>query len=289
MKPAAFDLLRPDSLEEALQALTAHQEADIKALAGGQSLIPMMNFRVAQPSVLVDLERIPDLRGIEEDGDWISIRPMTRHFEVKASPVVAKHLPLVREAYEHVAHFTIRNRGTLGGNLSHADPASEMPCVMNALDADFVLQNASSVRTVPAREFYLGPFTTAIEPDELLVQIRIPKAQADERFAFEEVSLRKGDFAMSAVAVRLAFDGDVCRSAGIALAGVAGTPVHAEAAEAELVGQPVNPDAAARAASSMIETIVFEGSANITAEYRRHVTRVLIERAIIRAVASPRI
>lgn len=288
MKPAPFELLRPEGLDEALQALAAHQEADIKVLAGGQSLIPMMNFRVAQPSVLVDLGRIPDLRGIEEDGDWISIRPMTRHAEVKTSPLVGKHLPLVREAYEHVAHSTIRNRGTLGGNLSHADPASEMPCVMTALDAHFVLQNASAFRTVRAREFYFGPFTTAIEPDELLVRIRIPKARADERFAFEEVSLRKGDFAMSAVAVRLAFDGDVCRSAGIALAGVAGTPVHAEAAEAAVSGQPVTPDAAAKAAASMVEAIEFEGSANITAEYRRDVTRVLIERAITRAAASPR-
>jgi aerobic carbon-monoxide dehydrogenase medium subunit len=289
MKPSAFELLRPETLHEALQALVSHRDADIKLLAGGQSLIPMMNFRVAQPGFLVDLGRVPGLRGVEEDGDWISIGPMTRHADVKANPLVERHLPLVREAYDHVAHATIRNRGTLGGNLSHADPASEMPCVMTALDARLVLQNAAAVRTIPAREFYFGPFTTAIEPDEVLVRIRVPKARAGEGFAFEEVSLRKGDFAMSAVAVLLEFDGDACRSAGIAIAGVAGTPVHAEAAEAALIGGPVSPDAVAKAAAIMIDAIEFEASANITAEYRRDVTRVLFERAVRRAAATGRI
>lgn len=282
MKPAAFELFRPETVGDALQLLAEHQDADIKVLAGGQSLIPMMNFRVAEPEFLVDLGRIAELRGIEEKDEFISIRPMTRHADVKAHPLVARHLPLVREAYEHVAHATIRNRGTLGGNLSHADPASEMPCAMVALDAQFVLSNKTATRTVPAREFFFGPFTTAIEPDELLMEILVPKAAGD-RFAFEEVSLRKGDFAISSVAARIGVEGGVCRSAGIAIGGVAGTPVHAEAAEAALVGKAPTPEAVAHAAAAMIATIEFDGTATITAEYRRDLTRTLLMRAIIRA------
>jgi carbon-monoxide dehydrogenase medium subunit len=283
MKPAAFELFRPETVDDALRLLAEHQDADIKVLAGGQSLIPMMNFRVAQPEFLVDLGRIAELRGIEEEDEFILIRPMTLHAYVKAHPLVARHLPLVREAYEHVAHATIRNRGTLGGNLSHADPASEMPCVMVALDAQFVLRNKTATRTIPAREFFFGPFTTAIEPDELLAEIQVPKARSADRFAFEEVSLRKGDFAISSVAARIGVEGGVCRSAGIAIGGVAGTPIHAEAAEAALVGEVPAPESIAQAAAAMIATIEFDGTATITAEYRRDLTRVLLVRAITRA------
>ncbi|MBO4226838.1 xanthine dehydrogenase family protein subunit M [Bradyrhizobium neotropicale] len=283
MKPAPFELFRPETIDEALQLLADHQDADIKVLAGGQSLIPMMNFRVAQPEFLVDLGKVADFWGIEEDSDLISIRPMTRHADVKANPLVARYLPLVREAYDHVAHATIRNRGTLGGNLAHADPASEMPCVMVALDARFVLQSKKATRVLPAREFYFGPFVTAIEPDEVLVRIQVPKARSGDGFAFEEVSLRKGDFAISAVAARINSDGGVCRSAGIAIAGVAGTPVHAEAAETMIVGEPVSPDRIALAADAMIATIEFSGTATISAEYRRDLTRTLLTRALTRA------
>src|SRR5690242_3369782 len=152
MKPAPFELFRPETVEEALQLLADHRSAEIKILAGGQSLIPMMNFRVAQPAMLVDLGKVAGLQGVEEDGDVIAIRPMTRHADVKSHPLVGRYLPLVREAYEHVAHFTIRNRGTLGGNLSHADPASEMPCVMVALDAAFVVRSKTATKTVSARD-----------------------------------------------------------------------------------------------------------------------------------------
>ena len=283
MKPAAFELFRPETIDDALQVLAEHQDADIKLLAGGQSLIPMMNFRVAQPEFLVDLGRIAELRGIEEKDEFISIRPMTLHADVKAHPLVARHLPLVREAYEHVAHATIRNRGTLGGNLSHADPASEMPCVMVALDAQFVLRNKTATRMLSAREFFFGPFTTAIDPDELLAEIQVPKAQATDRFAFEEISLRKGDFAISSVAARIGVEGGVCCSAGIAIGGVAGTPVHAEAAEAALVGVVPAPESIAQAVAAMIATIEFDGTATVSAEYRRDLTRTLLVRAITRA------
>ncbi len=283
MKPAAFELFRPQTVEEALQLLHEHRDVDIKVLAGGQSLIPMMNFRVAQPAILIDLGKVEELQGIDDEANFVSIRPMTCHADVKAHALTDRFLPLVREAYQHVAHATIRNRGTLGGNLAHADPASEMPCVMQALDARFVVRHRTATRTVRARDFYFGPFATALEPHELLVRIQVPKPRPGDRFAFEEVSLRKGDFAISAVAVRVELDRGVCRSAGIAIAGVAGTPVHSSVAEAVIVGKPLTAQQIAMAADAAISTIDFTGTATISAEYRRDLTRTLLVRSLIRA------
>ena len=286
MKPAPFELVRPATLADALHALSSYPDRDIRVLAGGQSLVPMMNFRVAQPDILIDLGRLAELDFVEDRGDVVAVGAMTRHSDVKAHPLISRFAPLVHAAYDHVAHATIRNRGTLGGNLAHADPASEMPAVMTALHANFVLRSKHDTRTIAVADFFFGPFTTALLPDELLVEILVPKAAADDRFAFEEVSLRKGDFAISAVAVRLRMEGTACTGAGIAIAGVSHVPVRAIEAEVALVGTAPGPAEIAAAAAAATDAIEFTGTATVSASYRRDLTRTLMVRALSRAVAA---
>ena len=286
MKPSSFELIRTSDLGEALRALRECQDRDAKLLAGGQSLIPMMNFRVAQPGALIDLGAVPGLDGIEMRDGTLCIGAMSRHNDVKAHALVAQHAPLVRAAYEYVAHHSIRNRGTLGGNLSHADPASEMPAVMLALDAVFMVRSVDAERAVPASEFFLAPFTTALEPDEMLLQIRIPIAHAQERFAFEEVSLRKGDFAISAVAAGLRIRDGRCEKARVSMAGISYTPLRAAEAEEVLTGEVPDAGCIARAVDAAVGAIEFNATAAITAEYRRDLTRTLMIRALSRAAAE---
>jgi aerobic carbon-monoxide dehydrogenase medium subunit len=286
MKPAPFEYIRPDTIEEALAALAAHADRDAKILAGGQSLVPMMNFRVAQPAVLVDLNRVTGLAYVREQEGGIAVGAMTRHSDVKAHPLIARHVPLVRAAYEHVAHGTVRNRGTLGGNLVHADPASEMPAVMLALDARLVLRSLGGTRTVDAADFFVTTYTTLVEPDEILVEILLPRSTEGEACAFEEVSLRKGDFAMSAVGVRLRIDDGLCSGAAIALAGVSDTPLRAAGAEALLTGQTVDDARIAEAAEAAVDPIDFSGTASVSAAYRRDITRELVRRALSRATTE---
>jgi carbon-monoxide dehydrogenase medium subunit len=288
MKPAPFEYLRPTTIEEAIAALAEHADGDAKILAGGQSLVPLMNFRVAQPAVLIDLNRVAGLAYVREQEGDIAVGAMTRHSDVKAHPLIARHVPLVRAAYEHVAHGTVRNRGTLGGNLVHADPASEMPAVMLALDARLVLRSSSGARTVNAADFFLTTYTTLVEPDEILIEILLPRSGEGERCAFEEVSLRKGDFAMSAVGVRLQLEGDLCSAAAIALAGVSDTPLRAPSAEALLTGHSLADTRISDAAEAAIEAIDFSGTATATvsAGYRRDITRELVRRALSNAKAE---
>lgn len=286
MKPAPFDYIRPHTIEEALQALVDHQDRDVKLLAGGQSLIPMMNFRVAQPDVLIDLGHISSLAGIEKRGEYLCIGSMTRHADVMVSEVVTRDAPLIGNAYNYVAHSTIRNRGTIGGSLAHADPASEMPCVMLAHDARFRLRSLEGDRLVPASEFFFAPFTTALEPTEILVEILLPCSSADERHGFQEVSLRKGDFAIAAVATRLRVRDGICSAAAVSVAGVAGTPVRASAAESLLIDQRLSEKVIKEAAAAVVDSIEFSNTATITAEYRRDLTQVLTQRALLNALQN---
>lgn len=282
MKPSSFDYLRPATIDEALRMLAEHGPEDGKILAGGQSLIPMMNFRVAAPAVLIDINRIGALAGVREDADAIDIGALTRHNDVMTDPLVLRHAPLVAEAYAHVAHFTVRNRGTLGGNLVHADPASEMPMAMLVLGAEIELRSTRETRHVPAEEFFLGTYTTAIEEDELLTAIRLPKRPAGARHAFEEVSLRKGDFAMSAVGIQLVVDGaGRCRNARIGLAGVSDVQILSPAAVL-LEGQTLDARLIDDVAQSVVDGIHFEGSATVAAAYRCDLTFALVRRCLDR-------
>jgi carbon-monoxide dehydrogenase medium subunit len=283
VKPAPFEYVRPDSVEGAIEAL-GEGGYGAKVLAGGQSLIPAMNFRLAQPSVLVDLAGIDALRGIcvSEDGGLV-IGAMTTHTSVERSDLVVERAPLLAEAMPWVAHPQIRNRGTLGGSLAHADPAAELPSVMQALDALFHVRGPDGVRTIPVGEFYWGLFTTALEPDELLTAVEIPAGRPGARCAFEEVSRRHGDFALVGVAAVVEQDDDgVVRDARISLLSVGDGPVLAEGAMRDLVGEKLTPDAIRQAAATTAADLDPPGDIHASPAFRTHLAGVLTTRALTR-------
>jgi len=288
MKPAPFNYLRPTTKSEALQLLDQHQDDDAKIIAGGQSLVPMMNFRMAQPEILIDINRIGELAYVTDHDTYIAIGALTRHNDVKSHPLIQELLPLISEAYGHVAHHTIRNRGTIGGNVAHADSASEMPTVLTTLDASFVLESANEIRIVSADEFFIDVFTTAIEPNELLTEIRVQKPAANTGCAFEEVSLRKGDFAFASVAAEITLLGGVVETARIGIGGIAERAHRARAMEAGLKGGAATDDIIADMAEAEISGLEISAGTGISADYRRDLTRALLERAVKRAVATAR-
>ena len=200
MRAAPFAYLRPDSLEEALDALARHDD-EAQLLAGGQSLMPAMALRMARPAVLVDISRLAELRGIALDADALVIGAGTSYSQALRSPLVAEHAPLLALAIPHIAHEAVRSRGTLGGSLANADPASEMPACMLALGAEVVLRSREGERRVPMEDFALGTYTTAIEPGEILTTIRVPLGQATRQQHFREIARRSGDYAMAGAAL----------------------------------------------------------------------------------------
>src|SRR5881392_3909039 len=238
MKPPPLEYYAPTTREEAL-ALMAEHGGEAKVLAGGQSLVPSMNFRLAQPSILVDLNGVADLFGIYADGEGgLRIRAMTRHRAVERSSLVAARAPLITEAMPDIAHPQIRNRGTIGGSLAHADPAAELPAVMLALDAAFRARSVTGERTIPASEFFKGMLETALAPDELLVEIGLPPMPDRSGTAFLEVARRHGDYALVGIAVVVTLDGQGrCKAARIALLSVGDGPVLAVEAAKTLTGQ----------------------------------------------------
>lgn len=289
MKPAPFEYVRPASVDEAIAAL-AEGGGDAQPLAGGQSLIPAMNFRLARPARLVDLAGLGALRGIEGTGaGGLRIGAMTRQRAVERSALVAERSPLLAAAMPWIAHPQIRNRGTIGGSLAHADPAAELPAVMIALDAELVLQGPGGVRRMPAREFYVSLFTTALGRAELLVQVELPPVAPGTRFAFEEVSRRHGDFALAgaAVAVRVAEDGTV-EGAAIGLVSVGDGPVLSSAGAAALVGRRLTGESASEAADAVAAALDPPGDIHASPDYRRHLARVLTRRALERVGSADR-
>lgn len=286
MKPAPFEYFRPRSLDEALTLLGEHG-SEAKPLAGGQSLIPAMNFRLATPAVLVDLNAIPKLAYVDhlEGSGGLNIGGMTRQRDVERSRIVAERTPLIAETMPHIAHPAIRNRGTIGGSLAHADPAAELPAVMLALNATLAISSKSGVRDVAASEFFVGLFTTAIQPAELLTEIRIPPAGPRSGFAFEEISRRHGDFALVGVAAAVVLDGDKrCTVARIALLSVGDRPILAEQAAKTLVGQTPSTEVI-RSAADAAATRDIDPPTDIhaSARYRRQLASVLTRRALDRA------
>ncbi|MEA2367079.1 MAG: aerobic carbon-monoxide dehydrogenase medium subunit [Thermoleophilaceae bacterium] len=278
MKPAPFEYHAPETAVEAASLL---QEAggDGKVLAGGQSLLPLMNLRLARPSVLVDLGRVQGLDGTLANGG-IRIGSMVRHGHVQRSHEIQSRVPMLTEAMRHVGHPAIRNRGTLGGSLAHADPAAEAPLVAVALGAELVALGAGGTRTIPADEFFQGPFMTALADDELLTEILFPEAPASAGWGFREVARAHGDFALVAVAAVVSVEDGRLRDARIAVAGAADRPTRIAAAEQALEGAAW--DAAAR---SDVEQIVRDalspaGDSHASAEYRKSVAGVLAARAL---------
>jgi carbon-monoxide dehydrogenase medium subunit len=285
MKPPPFEYFEPASVDEAVGLLAEHGEA-ARVLAGGQSLVPLLAFRLVRPACLVDLNRIAPLAYIEERAGGLALGAMTRQRAAERSPLVRARAPLVHEALGLIGHPQIRARGTVGGSLAHADPAAELPAVMLALDARFVTAGPSGSRSLHAREFFTGILTTALEEGEMLTAVEIPPRPAGARSVFVEVARRHGDYAMVGVAVELTLDdGRRCGSCRIGLLSVGDTPVLAGAAMRELTGAELTRDAIDRAAAVAARDLDPPTDLHASAEYRRHLARVLIGRALRRAAA----
>jgi len=279
MIPAAFDYARPSSIDEALQAIAAGGE-DVKILAGGQSLIPVMRLRLAAPSTVVDLGRVQELRGVRDDGDAIVIGAMTTHAAVLEDPLIKQHAPLIAEATETVADRQVRHRGTFGGALAHADPAGDLPAVALALDAEFVVAGPNRRRTVPARDFFVDYLTTALEDGELLVEVRIPKLSGDWGMHYEKFNRVAQAWSIVAVAAAVRRENGHIAEARIGLTNMGPTPLRATAAEQALAGAAASADAVAEAASHAAEGTEPSSDLNAQADYRRHLAQVLTRRAV---------
>lgn len=284
MKPPAFAYERPTSVEGALAALARHGE-DAKLLAGGQSLIAMLNLRLLAPKTVIDVNRLRDLDYVRFDGGELAIGALTRHNTVLRSKAVAEHCPLMVEAYRFVSHHAIRNRGTLGGNLCHADPASELPVVALLLDATMVLRSSGGERRVPAAEFFKGPFETAARADELLVEVRFPTQPQGQGYAFDEVSQRHGDFAIVAAGCTLAVEDGVCRAVRLGYGGVGPHALRVAEAEAALTGQPASVENFAKAAATAAEHVRPTSDVHADEAYRRDLVRALTARVLEAALA----
>ncbi len=285
MKPAPFKYYAPKTSDEALSLLAQHGY-DAKALAGGQSLIPTMNFRLAQPAILIDLNPIELLNYIEATGDGgLRIGAMTRHAQVERSPLIAERAPLLHETMPHVAHPQIRNRGTIGGSLAHADPAAELPAVSLVLNGRFTLRSAKGQRQLAAEDFFLGLFTTALQPDELLTEIALPPMPSRSGWAFVETARRHGDFALAGVAALVTLDkAGKCADARLAFLSVGDGAVLAQNAASALRGQKPTADTIAAAAEiAAAQDIDPTGDIHASADFRRHLTKVLTRRALEQA------
>jgi aerobic carbon-monoxide dehydrogenase medium subunit len=284
MKPPRFEYLLPRSLDEALAMLAQHGE-DAKVLAGGQSLVPLLNFRLVRPAYLVDVNDIPGLDAIRLDDGRLSLGAMIRQRAVERSALVRERCPLLADAMPQIGHVQIRNRGTVGGSLAHADPAGELPAVMAALDGELVVKSSRGERRLDAERFFVGYLTTAIEPNELLVEVRVPIAPARTGTAFLEVSRRHGDFALVGVAATVTLDeGGICTACAIALTGVGPTPVVARDAARALIGVKPAVSAFEDVARRVAGPLSPDSDLHASSDYRKHLAGVLTRRALARAV-----
>lgn len=278
MKPPPFEYVAPRTLQEAIAAL-ANGGTDAKVLAGGQSLIPLLNFRLARPSVLVDLNRVAELAHVSSRDRGIAIGAMTRQASIERDATLSSRQPLLAEAIRSVGHPAIRTRGTFGGSLAHADPAAELPAVAVCLDAQLTIAGPHGRRTLAAEDFFLGYLTTALRPDEILEETWLPPLARGTGQAWVEFARRHGDFALVGVAVSLSVVDDVVTDARIVLTGVGGLPVRAREAETLLVGGNI-PERAGAAADAARTAIEPEADIHASKEYRAHLAGVLTERAI---------
>jgi CO/xanthine dehydrogenase FAD-binding subunit len=282
MKPAAFDYIAVTTIDMAVAALAA-AGGEAKILAGGQSLVPMLNFRLIRPSVLVDINGIAGLATIEAAGSSIRIGALVRHYQLETSSLIARHFPVLSCAMTHVAHLAIRNRGTVGGSLSHADPAAELPMLALLLEAKLHIASASGTRTLAARDFFLDALTVDLAGAEILTEIALPKLPPRTGWGFEEVARRHGDFALAAVAATLTVSDGAIGEARIALTGVGPTPVRAAEAEALLVGHALEHGLTVRAIDAVRASIAPESDLHASSDYRRHLAGVLAGRALAAA------
>ncbi len=281
MIPAAFDYTVPGSVADAITALGSDSE-EIKVLAGGQSLIPVLRLRLAAPTLLVDIGRIPELHGITDEGDALVIGAMTTHAEVADSDLVKEHAGLLAKATETVADPQVRHRGTLGGALVHADPAGDLPAPILALDAELVIAGSEGERTVPAANFFQDMFTTTVGEQEILTKVRIPK-HTGWGSHYEKFTRVAQQWSIVAVAVTVRLDGGSISAAKVALTNMGSTPIRATAVEQALIGQAATGDAVRQAAASAAEGTNPPTDTNGDAPYRRHLAAVLTGRAVLAA------
>ncbi|WP_033442959.1 FAD binding domain-containing protein [Saccharothrix sp. NRRL B-16314] len=284
MIPAAFDYVAPTTVDEAVRALAAGGE-DAKVMAGGQSLIPVLRMRLAAPTLVVDLSGLTELTGVHDDGDSLRIGAMTTHYEVQRDPLVREHAGLLRLATDTVADPQVRHRGTFGGSLAHADPAGDLLAPALALDAVMVCAGPSGTREVPAAEFFVDYFTTALAPDELLTHVKVPKLTGWGAH-YEKFNRVAQAWSIVAVAAAVRVSGGRITAARVGLTNMASTPVRARAVEEALVGQEATAEAITAAATRAAEGADPPTDNNADAEYRSHLARVLTERAVTAAVSA---
>ncbi len=282
MIPAAFDYVRPASVADALSALAEAGE-DAKILAGGQSLIPVLRLRLAYPSVVVDVGRVEELRGVRDDGDAIVIGAMTTHHDVMRDPLVTQYAPLIAQATETVADPQVRHRGTFGGALAHADPAGDLGAVALALGAEFSISGPSGERRVPAGEFFLDYLTTAVQPDEILTAIRVPKLGDGWSSHYEKFNRVAQAWSIVAVAALVKRSNGSIAEARVGLTNMGSTPLRAGAVELALAGVDASADAVAAAAEHAAEGTSAPSDLSGKADYREHLARVLTKRAVTAA------
>jgi carbon-monoxide dehydrogenase medium subunit len=284
MKPAPFKYVAARSIEQAL-ALKAEYGDDARFLAGGQSLMPTLNFRLTQPAVLIDINPLTNCAGRQTtSGSAIRIGALTRYRQLERDPTAARDLPLIHEALPHIAHPQIRNRGTIGGNLAHADPASEMPAIVLALGGKLRARSLNGERWIAAKDFFASALTTILESDEMLMEIELPAAQARCGSAFIEVARRRGDFALIGVACIVVLDDDgYCREARIGLCNAGDTPILAEAAGQSLAGGKIGTAGIDQAAALVQNAIDPGGNVHASKEFQRHLASVLTKRALTTA------
>jgi aerobic carbon-monoxide dehydrogenase medium subunit len=288
MLPASFGYLAARSVEEALQLLTQHGD-DAKLLAGGHSLIPAMKLRLASPRYLIDLGSVPGLRGVRIDGESLAIGALTVHADIAASDLVCKRLPGLADAASIIGDVQVRNRGTVGGSVAHADPAADLPVILTALNASFVLQSASDNRTVSADDFFTDFYTTALTANEVLTEIRVPLPPSGAGTAYAKLPHPASGYVVVSAGVLIHRQpSGQCESARIAIGGMGSNPIRATATEAALQGQPLTPDVIAKAAAKAADGTDPDDDSYASADYKRQVATVYARRAIEAAVERAR-
>jgi carbon-monoxide dehydrogenase medium subunit len=284
VKPARFEYCCPRTVDEAVDLLAQYGD-EAKVLAGGQSLVPLMNMRLARPPVIIDINRIDALGYLREERGALRIGALTRQRVAERSPLVGERCPLLRDALRLVGHVQIRNRGTIGGSVAHADPAAELTAILVALDGEVVAQSASGTRTIAAPDLFVTYLTTSLEPREMIVEVRIPALPRGAGWSWMEISRRHGDFALAGVGVVLAVRRGEIREARLGLTGVGATPVRAVEAERLLVGHPPSDALWSEAAEAVRAAVTPDGDIHASGEYRKHVAGVLTQRALREALS----
>lgn len=287
LKPSSFEYKAPKDLQEALGFLAYYGES-CKVLAGGQSLVPMMNLRLCRYDALVDINNIEEMAYIQLEGDELCVGAMVRHYRLMASSLVAQHAPLLALSARYVAHAPIRRRGTIGGSVCHADPAAEFPTVLLALDATMVVRGQDGERRLVASEFFMGPLSTALAPDELLVEVRIPIRRPKQGHGFDEVSRRPGDFAIVGLAASVDLVDERIEAARLAVCGLQDGQIRLRKAEELLTGEVPEPERLRAIAHLAAQDVAAHSDLHAEADYRRHLIEVLLPRVVAQGIAVSR-